>query len=158
MTNPSHADPDSAGLLKAIVDEEPVIASAITGWLLANVGLVLAHFHLIGVGQWSGLSQVLASPVAGIVLLVIGWLVRHVVTSPKTVRLLQRELDLARQSAATATAAASSATQPIVVQLDGRTIAAAVADSRPAEPTSLDGLPVVLPVIEAPPAVVVSAN
>lgn len=143
MTNPTtHADPDyKTGPLKAVVDEEPVMASAVTTWLLANIGLLLAHFHLIGAEQWEGISKMLASPLAGIVLMAIGWLVRRVVASPRTLRLLQRELDLAREAAATAS---TTPARPIVVKLDGRVVAA-VASAAEAARTSLDGLPVVEP-------------
>lgn len=142
MTNPTtHADLDyKTGPLKAVVDEEPVMASAITTWLLANLGLLLAHFHLIGTEQWAGISKLLASPLAGIVLLVIGWLVRRVVASPRTLRLLQRELELAKEAATTA----ASVPAPIVVQLNGQTVAA-VALAAEATATPLNGLPVVDP-------------
>lgn len=129
MTTPAHADPNS-GLLKS----EPVMAAAAATWLLANVGLILAHYNLLGSVQWNGLSALLFPPVTAGFLAGIGWAVRRVVTPA-------HKLLAAHESAAVLVQPA-----PIVVQVDGRDIPSTVAsDDAPAsvEPVVEDGLPVI---------------
>lgn len=104
MSITHQADPAApAGLIKSITDEEPVLAAAAATWLLASVGDILVTDHVITSTAWSGLDAAVASPLAGVILIALGWAVRHLVASPKTVRLLQRELDLAKSSSAATT-------------------------------------------------------
>lgn len=123
MSTTHQADPAApAGLIKSITDEEPVLAAAGATFLVANIGNLLLADHVVNSVQWSATETALTSMVSAGILFVLGWLVRHLVASPKTVRVLQRELELAKSAAA-------SASTPVVVQVDGKSVAAAVTSS-----------------------------
>lgn len=113
MTGPAHADPNS-GLLKA----EPVVAAHVAAWLVLNAGVLLvSRYHLATDSQWKVASLELTPIVTAVLLAVLAWLVRRVVTPAW--KLLNP---------------AASATAPASTAAAGSTVV-------PDVPTELDGLP-----------------
>ncbi|HEX2905039.1 MAG TPA: hypothetical protein VHO01_16415 [Jatrophihabitans sp.] len=140
MSSTHAADPDApTGILKSIKDEEPVMATAFAIFLLSNIGAILAHFHVLDLQHWSALSDGLVAPLAGVIAVPLGWLVRKAVSSPKTMRVLQSQLEAAKRAKDEAEAKAATSSAPIVVQVAGQQLSAVLVDSQ--EKDELDGLP-----------------
>lgn len=79
---------DKNGLIAYITEKEPVMAAAVTTWFLSWLGTILVGHHIIGTDGWTTTTQEATLVLVPIVTLGLGWLVRSVLNSPRTAKLL----------------------------------------------------------------------
>jgi hypothetical protein len=142
MSTPAHADPNT-GLLKS----EPALITAAAVWLVGNLGLLLVgRLHWFTAAQWSGESASLTAVASAAIASLAGWLLRRVVTSPRTVARMAAELAAVQEALAAARAAAAAGS--IETPPAGQPIASSPLAGQPPSPSAgmpypaaQDGLP-----------------